>query len=117
MPAAQYDFTIEQGTTHTETFVWEDPNGVPVNLAGYKARMQARKTVTSPDKLIDATTENGLLVVTPAAGKIEFKAPATLTATFAFSQARYDLELESADGTVYRLVEGAITISKEVTRA
>lgn len=116
MAAAQYDIEIEQGATHSESFTWEDGNGTPVNLTGYKARMQFRKSATSTEKLLDASTENGLIVLTPLEGAVSITLPASLTSAFSWAQARYDLELESSDGTVVRLVEGAVTVSKEITR-
>ena len=85
MSAAVYDFTIEQGTTHRMSFLWEDSEGVPINL-------------------------------TAATGEVQIELPESITTTFSWSQALYDLELVSDDGTVTRLVQGGITISREVTR-
>ena len=44
MAAAQYDILIEQGATFSRTFVWKDSSEVAVDLTGYTARMQIRKT-------------------------------------------------------------------------
>jgi len=116
MSAGQYDITIEQGTTVRIPFVWKDETGEVVNLTGYKARMQARRSISSASPVIDATTENGLLLIEPEQGRIWLDIPATTTATFDWPRARYDLEVESASGVVTRLLQGQITLSKEVTR-
>lgn len=116
MSAAVYDFTIEQGTTHRMSFLWEDSDGVAINLTDYTARMQARKAFNAEEVLISATTENGMVALIPATGEVQIELPESITTTFSWSQALYDLELVSDDGTVTRLVQGSITISREVTR-
>lgn len=116
MPAAPYNFTIEQGTTFTVSFAYRDSAGAPINLNGYVARMHARQPLESSRTLINATTANGLLVITAVTGTITLNLTATQTAALSFTTARYDLEIESPAGIVTRLVEGTITLSKEVTR-
>lgn len=116
MSAAVYDFTIEQGTTHRMSFLWEDSEAVPINLTSYTARMQARKAFNAEEVLINATTENGMITLIPATGEVQIELPESITALLTWSQALYDLELISSDGTVTRLVQGSITISREVTR-
>lgn len=117
MTAAKYDMVIEQGADFVLPIIWQDATEAPLNLAGYTARMQARATVTSPIVLIDASTTNSLITITPATGTVTISIPAAQTAQFGWSNAVYDLELVSASGFVYRLLEGAITVVKEVTRA
>mgnify|MGYP003504288579 CR=1 FL=1 len=117
MSAAVYDFTIEQGTTHRMSFLWEDSEGAPINLTDYTARMQARKAFNADEKMIAATTENGMITLIPLTGEVQIELPEDITTTFIWPQALYDLELVSLDGTVTRLVQGLITISREVTRS
>lgn len=116
MAAGEHNFTIEQGTTHRMTFRWEDSNGVPINLTGYTARMQARKGYNASDVLFDASTANGMITLTPATGEVLIVLPESVTSTFKWPQALYDIELTSSDGTVTRLLQGSIDISREVTR-
>lgn len=116
MAAGEHNFTIEQGTTHRMTFLWEDSNGVPINLTGYTARMQARKGYNASDVLFDASTANGMITLTPATGEVLIVLPESVTSTFKWPQALYDIELTSSDGTVTRLLQGSIDISREVTR-
>lgn len=116
MAAAEYNFTIEQGTTFTKSFVWKNNSGVAVDLTGYTARMQVRLSVTSEDVLLTASTTNGKLALTPLEGKITLSLSAQDTAGFDWKRGKYDLELEDADGRVTRLLFGLITVSLEVTR-
>lgn len=116
MAAATYDFEIEQGTTLLKPIVWKDSNGTPVNLTGYSAKMQVRQSAASPDALLEMSTVNGKIQITPSTGTIVLVFSATTTAAITWKRGKYDLELTAGDGTVTRLIEGEITISKEITR-
>lgn len=116
MAAGQYDFTIEQGATFVRPFVWKSSDGTPVNLTAYTARMQVRQSYSSGEILLNATTENGRLQVSGAEGKVTLSLTADVTAAITWRRGRYDLELVAPDGAVTRLLEGQITVSKEITR-
>ena len=116
MSAGTYDFYIEQGATYQLVVTWKQPDGTPVDLTGYSARMQFRKTKTSTTVLFSGTTANGVISLGGAAGTVSITIPATSTDDFTFGCGVYDLELESAGGIVTRLIEGDVEVSKEVTR-
>lgn len=116
MAAATYDFEIEQGATLLKPIQWKDSAGNAVNLTGCTARMQIRRSVASEEVLLELTNANGKLSITPLTGTVTMIFSATTTAAFTWSRAKYDLEIVSADGTVTRLIEGEITVSKEITR-
>lgn len=116
MPAITYDFRIEQGATFALKFAKKDQAGTPIALTSYTARMQVRSSVASPDVMLELTTANNRLVIDEAAGIVAINLLATDTADITWRKGVYDLELEAPDGTVTRLVEGVITISREVTR-
>lgn len=116
MAAATYDFQIEQGTTLLKPIVWRDSAGVAVNLAGYTAKMQIRQSVGSTDVLLEMSTTNGKIAITPSTGTITLVFSAATTAAITWKRGKYDLELTSSDGTVTRLIEGQITVSQEITR-
>lgn len=113
-----YNLTIYQGATYRQTLTWKagDP-ATPVDLNGCTARMQVRASANAPAKLLDLTTENGGLVLGGAAGTIEIIVAATATAGQYWRTGVYDLEIVLANGDVRRLVEGAVTLVPEVTRA
>lgn len=116
MPAAEHNFTIEQGATTVKPFVWKSSDGTPVDLSGYEARMQVRRSTSADDVLLEASTDNGRIQIDPEAGKFTLVLSASVTAAINWSRGRYDIELESPDGDVTRLIYGEITISKEITR-
>lgn len=116
MVAANTDLTIEQGATFTHQFVWNDSNGVPIDITGYTARMQIRQTVGSVGFEVELTTENGGITLGGALGTVDLLISATATAALDFLAAVYDLELVSPTSIVTRLVKGSVVLDKEVTR-
>ena len=117
MPAATVNLTIEQGATWSQSIQWKtDTPAAAVNLTGYTARMQARRTAASADEAVELTTENGRIAITTATGTITLSLTAAVTAGLVAGGYVYDLELVSSGGAVTRLAQGALTISAEVTR-
>ena len=114
MVARIANFVVEQGATFVKSFTWKE-GGAPKNLTGYTARMKARPSITSDTVLIDASTANGKITIDPLLGVIELTISATETAAMTFTSAVYDLELVSG-AVVTRLVQGTLTLSREVTR-
>jgi len=116
MTAANHDIIIEQGATFRLNLLWKDSLGAPINLTGYTARMQVRRKHSDPTILLNFTTENGAIVLGGAAGTIAVTGLATLTDDLPAKPSVYDLELVSSGGVVTRLVQGAATITPEVTK-
>lgn len=109
-----YDFTIYQGATFSRVITWKDESETLVNLTGYTARMQIRQRIGG-DTLIALTTENSRIALGGTAGTITLNVSATDTAALTMDGV-YDLELVSAAGVVTRLLQGSVTLSKEVTK-
>lgn len=108
---------IEQGADWQPSFQYLEQDGVtPVNLTGYTARMQIRKTVADANKEADLTTENAKLSISGATGEVFVHLSAAETRQMNFVTAVYDLELVAPDGVVTRLAAGAVALSLEVTR-
>jgi hypothetical protein len=116
MAASTYDILIEQGATFQLNLVWKDSLGAPINLTGYTARMQVRQKYSDTTPLLDFTTANGAITLGGTLGTIQVIGLATLTDTLTVKSGVYDLELVSGTGTVTRLIEGAVTITPQVTR-
>ena len=88
----------------------------PIDLTGFKARMQVRSKVDSSTVIIELTTENNYIVINNVNKTINLAIPATITSGFTFSTAVYSLELVSTGGQVTPFCDGTITLVKEVTR-
>lgn len=129
MAAGKYSFTIEQGTTVDFELQYTDANDLPINLTGYTGRMQIKSAFANDNPTTYATlssTRNadgtGLNfsgsashgLKPPTSGSIGVYISAASSSAFTFLKAKYDLEIASGS-TVVRLLEGSITLSKEVT--
>jgi hypothetical protein len=116
MPAGKHNIYIEQGATWSLPLRWQDADENPMDLTGFTARMHIRKKVTDPAFEIELTTEDGGITLGGADGSIGLFISATDTAAIDIKTGAYDLELISPGGVVTRLLEGAVTVSFEVTR-
>ena len=115
MAAGVYNFTVDQGSTWKRSVIIKDSAGAVLNLTGYTARMQVRRRIESTTVLIELTTTNGAITVTPTLGKLNFALSASQTATLSQSGV-YDLEIVSSGGEVTRMLEGQFIVKPEVTR-
>jgi len=120
MSAGIHNIVVEQGATFNQTYTWKI-NSNPVNLASYTARMQVRGNGSGKswiqDQVISLTSDvDGGIVLGDSAGTIAVSISATTTTALLPGKYFYDLELESNDGTVTRLLKGTFTVSAEVTR-
>ena len=130
MAAGTYNFTIEQGTTVDFEVQYKDSNLVPINLTGYSGRMQIRSSYADNQPITYITLSSSLApdgtglnfsgsaakgLKPPTSGSIGVYILAESSSAFNFVKAKYDLEITSGS-TVTRLLQGVITLSKEVTR-
>jgi hypothetical protein len=121
MTAAKRDLYIEQGATFQLGFVWYDgdvnQNGSPVDLTGAQGRMQIRKAQQQPS-ILDAVSFGPTPQITlyGNTGKIVLNLTPVDTNRLTLKSALYDFEVEFADGRVYRLLEGKVTVSPNITQ-
>lgn len=116
MPAANYEIMIECGATFRLALTWHAPDGTPINLTGWSARMQIRHRRTDAIPLVSLMSPSGGIVLGGTAGTINITITADDTADLTAKSGVYDLELVSPAGEVTRLVQGPVAISPEVTR-
>ncbi len=113
--AQTYDITIEQGATFSLVVEWKDPDGDPIDLTGYTAAMQVRRTFGGPVLVSLASPSSGITIAA-ALGKLSIEISRTATAALSAPiQGVYDLEV-STGSTTYRLVEGRVFVTPEATR-
>lgn len=126
MPAAEYNFNIEQGTSFKLALVYKDDNGNPIDISNWCARLIWR-TNTNATQVF--TTENidysvYKFTLDGANGKLTLLLPASTTNDFSFTTAKYDLELQS-DADLYvgggkytiRILYGTVTILKRKSKS
>ena len=127
MAAGKYNFVIEQGATLNLNVQWNDEYDDPISLEGCHARMQIRPEIHSSTVLLSLTSSyfdgcgtglnlSGSNGTTPLqSGSIGVYVSAASSSLLNFSEAYYDLEVVNGC-EVYRLLEGKIKLSKNVTR-
>jgi len=124
MSAGKYSFIIEQGATLDFEIQYKDSNGNPIDLTGYTGAMQIRSSYSGSGTTY-LTFTSSLADLTPAktsgsvflcfAGSIGIYAGWAATDALTFTdQAYYDLEITSGSIRT-RILEGRISISKQVT--
>lgn len=113
MMPGKYNMVCAKGATFTKRLTWSI-DGIPVDLTGYTAHMQARDKYSSPTAIFTLSTSDGSIVLDDE-GNIDLTIDADVTETFVPKDYVYDLELEV--GTeVYRIIEGKFIVTPEVTR-
>ena len=121
MAAANYNFSIEKGTSFVISFQYLDSNNTPINLTNWCARLRWIDNVgTIVTYYANNVNEDYSFTLDPMSGKILFQLPAIKTAAITWTSARYDLDLqEPADlysstlednKKVFRILEGSISV-------
>lgn len=123
MLAANYNFTIEQGATFSKVITWKDSAGVGINLTGYTITGKIKRKTSDQNALATFTATLANQTTNPGQFTISLTASETAalpsvvgpTAQKVLLDCVYDIEA-SQGVTVYRLLEGVVSISPEATR-
>lgn len=112
MPAVRMNLTgpyrIQQGSTYNLEITVYDADGELMDLTNYDAHAQIRETYESPIALsFDTSITDSVISLT---------LPPAITTGSDIREGVWDCELHYIDGTVSRILEGAVVISPEVTR-
>tara|TARA_R110000803_G_scaffold151947_1_gene217026 strand:+ start:459 stop:791 length:333 start_codon:yes stop_codon:yes gene_type:complete len=108
--AVYSNITIDQGTDFTSAVDVTDADGDAVNLGGYTAAGQIRKTYSSSTAVnFTATVSNA------ASGIITIALSAAQTGAMKAGRYVYDVEIDQS-GTKTRVLEGQVEITPGVTQ-
>lgn len=114
--ADKLNLSIDAGATFSIVVTWKDPNGTPIDLTGYSARMKLKDTYGG-NTLVSLTDSDGI-TLGGSAGTVTVTISDSQTAAIGgtdHTKGVYDLEVESAGGVTTRLLEGRWVCSPEVT--
>lgn len=121
MAAGKLDLWIEQGADYALEVAAQESPGVPLDLTGASIVAQIRKTATSSEVAAQFEVEND----EPTTGVFFLRLTAEQTKSIQDDyfggtgklQTRYvwDLMVRTAEGVVYRLLEGQATLSPAVS--
>lgn len=105
------NYIIPKGATWDATVYWKDPNGNPINLTGYTAKLQI-STQYGVSTSLELSSGNGITIY-PTEGKLVITATPTQTGALAIGKYVYELEL-SVGTNIYRILEGELNVSNQV---
>lgn len=89
-----------------------DEAGELIDFTSYTGRMKFRSSVDATTVLYDASED---IVFGGVEGTVTVTIPDDVTAGFTWTQAVYDLEVESAGGITTRLLRGTVIVSPRVS--
>ena len=115
MAAVTYNTVIDQGADWYITFIYEQPNGSPVNITNYTAALQVRTSPLAKTAVLSLTTGSGI-TINGSTGTLNIHATNAQTAAITNGKYAYDLEITSPQNVVTRLVQGTVEVSPQVTR-
>lgn len=125
MASSQYDFSIEQGSSFKLAVVYKDANFDPIDITNWCARLIWRTSanITQVFSSDNTDLDNYKFTIDGVNGKLTLLFPASTTNNFLFTNAKYDLELQSnenfyEEGGKYtiRILHGTITILKRKSK-
>ena len=111
-----YDITADQGATLLRVISLKSSKRLPVDISNYTGRMHIREKVTDNDIIESQTTENGRITIDGTAGTIQILIPPLDMEEILPGIYVYDVEIESPEGEVTRIVHGTFTVRAEVTK-
>lgn len=115
MNPGRYNISVVNGTTFTLAPQWFI-NNLTVNLTGYSADMQVRDV--SNNLIVELSTANGKIVITPLTGTITATLTAVQTAVGALPVGNYTYALNVTDAAanVYQILVGAFVVTASVVQ-
>lgn len=118
MTAGAYDFIVEQGARWFRTFTYEDNAGSAIPITDYTIEMQIREQKSDTTAAISLSVGSGITITDASNGVFTIEMTAAQTRAFNWDAiAFYDVELTPPSTTnTIRLIEGCVTLSREVTK-
>ena len=113
MEATEYPITIEQGSNFQLQFRWK-VDGVIVNLTSSTAKMQLRRSYSTP-VVFELNNFNGRILLGGALGTVSLELSPEETAEIPAGNFLYDLEITKG-AVVRKLIKGSVVVIPEVTK-
>ena len=114
--AGQKNFEVDQNATFSFIVEYKDNNGLPINLTGATAKMQARDQKGGTKLAFSLTSgSGGGIVIDPTNGRLTIKITPTQTNKLFYPKSSYDVMVIDSNSNKIKLLEGYITLSRSVT--
>jgi hypothetical protein len=113
-----HNFTLVQGDTFQFTAYITDSLNVPINITGWRVRMQIRMPAgCGSDKLIqELSTDNGAIILDGPNGRMDITMTEVQSTAVSPDVYEYDFETTDLGGVVTTRFAGNFTLLKQVTR-
>jgi len=111
MASQKLNIQVDQGTDYTETIIAKNPDGSVLDVTGFTAAGQIRKSYTST-----SATNFTVTFGTRSAGEVIIGLARAQTSSLEAGRYVYDVEITSSANKRTRLAEGQVTVTQEVTR-
>jgi hypothetical protein len=108
--SVQDNFTVDAGGTLVREFIYKDDNGDTIDISGYQARAQVRKS-TFKELIIDSEP-----TIDPDTFVITMTWTAAQTSKLVESNYVYGLEIYNEAGDVAVLTRGILTVNQEIVK-
>lgn len=108
--AIKANIVIDQGVDYSTNVTLTDEDENVIDLTGYTANSQIRKTFTSSNAVTFSTS------ISPASGIVTLSLTANQTSNIASGRYVYDVFLTNGSGVKSRIVEGIVTVTPRVTQ-
>ena len=108
--ATRVNIILDQGTDFSTTVNLSDSSGINLNLTGYSANSQMRKTFSSSNSTAFTTS------LSVANSTLTLSMNNETTAALSPGRYVYDVELKSSSNVISRILEGLVTVTPEVTK-
>lgn len=114
-----WNLTPKQGVTLYRAALCKDNQTTPqpFDFTNWTAKAQIRLKIDDVAVVHELTTTNGEIVLGRQAGLVELHVAASITATWTFKTAVWQLNVTSPDGTVTKcLFQGQVVLNPSVVR-
>ncbi len=112
--SGKYHFIVEKGKIRTFAARWKDSAGDPVDLTGWKAKMQIKEVQSDTVPLLELTTDNGKIPELDETGVV-LVTITTADSLLLTEDCVYDLQLEDLTQEDHPFLIGEIRVIPEIT--
>jgi hypothetical protein len=107
--ATKYNISLDQGSDFRSTFTITDDDGEPLDLTPYTGASEMRKHYSSSNSV-------SLTVGLASDGVVTLSMPSAQTSNLIPGRYRYDVEITDNSNNTFRILEGIITVTPNMTR-
>ena len=110
--ANQVELFCDQGTDFSYSLDLSNDDGSALNLASYTFSSSIRKSYYSSKPAANLT----VTVINAANGNVQLSMNSAVTSNIKAGRYLYDVKMSDATNTVFRVIEGIITIYPQITK-